>query len=314
MREPMLDANHESIFRNCMFVSVSVMPFALRISPSAASRRASCVSNGISKGSFRNGLCQLSTYAFSGAITTLLRFASAEAFAIETACAAHAATPSRVIRSVDANPHAPFASTRTPMPIDSLCASVPTCPFFVVKSRCRKCITRTSPYDAPRVFAVSIALVQRSHISVGKGLTKNFGAFDSRPNAPRTYHESKKTLLCRNLTSLLATTRGSALAQVSAYPSDAPSTPVSGAQFLYPDAREPRRPAASRSWSLPADTPPRAPGSQSSYPSPRRDALPPSPDSPAALRRSNKSCARPSTDTHPPAAALRASRSTISPA
>jgi hypothetical protein len=54
------------------------------------------------------------------------------------------------------------------MPIDSLCASVPTWPFFVVKSRCRKCITRTSPYDAPRVFAVSSALVQKSHMVVAQ--------------------------------------------------------------------------------------------------------------------------------------------------
>src|SRR5580698_8358209 len=104
-------------------------------------------------------------YASTCAITTSLRFASADAFAIDTACAAHAATPSRVSLSVDANPHPPLASTRTPSPIDSDCASVPTCPFFVVRSRCRKCITRTSAYFAPRSFAVSRQVVAKSHIN-----------------------------------------------------------------------------------------------------------------------------------------------------
>src|SRR5580704_7840174 len=164
MRDPMLDANHESIFRNCRSVSVSVTPLTRRISQSAASSKSSCFSSGISNGSLRNGLTQLSTYASSCAITTSLRFASADAFAIDTACAAHAATPSRVSLSVDANPHPPLASTRTPSPIDSDCASVPTCPFFVVRSRWRRCITRTSAYFAPRSFAVSKQAVARSHI------------------------------------------------------------------------------------------------------------------------------------------------------
>src|SRR5436309_1039222 len=85
---------------------------------------------------------------------------------METACAAQAATPSRVNRSVEAKPQAPFARTRTPRPIDSLCASVPTWPFFVVRSRWRRCITRTSPYAAPRSLAVSRAFVERSHMRV----------------------------------------------------------------------------------------------------------------------------------------------------
>jgi len=93
----------------------------------------------------------------SSAITTSLRLAIAEAFAIDTACAAQAVTPSRVNRSVEANPQAPLANTRIPSPIDSDCASVPTCPFFVVRSRCRRCITRTSAYFAPRTRAVSKA-------------------------------------------------------------------------------------------------------------------------------------------------------------
>src|SRR6266702_904333 len=82
MREPMLEANQESILRNCMSVSVSVTPFTRRISASAASNRESCVSRGISKGSLRNGLCQLSTQACSGARTTSPRFASADRFAL----------------------------------------------------------------------------------------------------------------------------------------------------------------------------------------------------------------------------------------
>src|ERR1700722_7185217 len=164
MRDPMLDANHESILRNCKSVSVSVTPFTRRISESAASNRSSCCSSGISNGSLRNGLTQLSTYASSCAITTSLRFANADAFAIDTACAAHAATPSRVSLSVEANPHPPLANTRTPSPIDSDCASVPTCPFFVVRSRWRKCITRTSAYFAPRSFATSRQCEARAHI------------------------------------------------------------------------------------------------------------------------------------------------------
>ena len=60
-----------------------------------------------------------------------------QTFGAAAACAAQPATPSRVSRSVDANPHAPLASTRIPNPMDSDCASVPIFPFFVVKSRCR---------------------------------------------------------------------------------------------------------------------------------------------------------------------------------
>src|SRR2546429_65191 len=114
---------------------------------------------------------------------------------METACAAHAATPSRVSRSVEANPHAPFASTRTPMPIDSLCASVPTWPFFVVRSRCRKCIARTSPYEAPRSFAVSSALVQKSHMEFAKDGQLTHKNLRAQSLAPlRRYHDSKNDL------------------------------------------------------------------------------------------------------------------------
>src|SRR5450631_3438411 len=164
----MLEANHESILRNCKSVSVKVTPLTRRISASVASNKSNCVSSGISNGSLRNGLCQLSTYASSLAITTSLRLAIAEAFAIDTACAAQAATPSRVNRSVEANPQAPLAKTRIPNPIDSDCAKVPTCPFFVVRSRCRKCITRTSAYFAPRTRAVSKAWMERSHIELSR--------------------------------------------------------------------------------------------------------------------------------------------------
>jgi len=182
MREPILEANHESILRNCRSVSVSVTPLMRRISASAASNKSSCFSSGISKGSLRNGLTQLSTYASSCAITTFLRFARAEAFAIETACAAQAATPSRVSLSVDANPQPSLAKTRTPSPIDSDCASVPTCPFFVVRSRWRRCITRTSAYLAPRSRAVSRQCEARSHIKCPQ---TNYRSFPKKKNGAK---------------------------------------------------------------------------------------------------------------------------------
>src|SRR5271170_5619967 len=160
----MLEAHQESILHNCISVSVSVTPCTRRISASAASSKASCDSSGISNGSLRNGLCQLSINGCSSTMVASRRFANAEALAIDTACAAQAATPSRVSRSVEANPQAPFANTRIPSPIDSDCANVPICPFFVVKSRCRKCITRTSAYFAPRSFATSRECVAKSHI------------------------------------------------------------------------------------------------------------------------------------------------------
>ncbi len=78
----------------------------------------SVVRRGIRNGSLRNGFCQVSTYAFSGARATSAVFASDEAFAIATACAAQACTPSRVSKSVEAKPHEPFAITRIPIPSD----------------------------------------------------------------------------------------------------------------------------------------------------------------------------------------------------
>src|SRR5215831_10840476 len=160
----MLDANQVSILRNCMSVSVSVTPLTVRMAASAFSSRSSCVASGISKGSFSSGACQLSMNAASSTILTSPRFARAEALAMATAFAAQRATPSRVNWSVDANPHAPLASTRTPMPMDSDSASVPTCPFLVVRSRWRRCMTRASVYFAPRSLAVSRTTAVRSHI------------------------------------------------------------------------------------------------------------------------------------------------------
>ena len=98
----------------------------------------------------------------SGAMTTSWRLASAEARAMATACAAQAATPSRVSRSVEAKPQRRRAITRMPMPSDSDSASVPTSPFFVERSRRRMSITRASAKVAPRSFAVSSA--RWSHI------------------------------------------------------------------------------------------------------------------------------------------------------
>ena len=61
-----------------------------------------------------------------------------------TACAAQAAIPSRVSRSVEAKPQEPWAITRMPMPYDSDSESVPTWPFFVERSRRRMSMTRAS--------------------------------------------------------------------------------------------------------------------------------------------------------------------------
>src|SRR5690242_15747814 len=133
-------------------------------------------------------------------------------------------------------------------------------------------------------------------------------------DALRRYHDSKTSLVRGNLKSLPATKQDTVPAPPSAYPTDAPWTPASAAQFPCPSAPAPRKPAASTSSHSRANTPQKAPGSRSSYPSPRQDALPPSPNSPAAPRQSNKSCARPSTEIRPPAAALRAFRSKVSPA
>src|SRR6266478_318402 len=164
MREPMLEAYQESILRNCISVSVRVTPFTTRMAASALRSRSSCDSKGISKGSFCSGACQLSMYAFSGTIFTSPRFARAEALAMETACAAQAETPSRVNLSVEAKPQAPLARTRMPMPMDSNWARVPTAPFFVVRSRWRMCMERTSAYVAPRSLAVSSAVDVKSHM------------------------------------------------------------------------------------------------------------------------------------------------------
>src|SRR5580698_2249108 len=197
-------------------------------------------------------------YASTCAITTSLRFASADAFAIDTACAAHAATPSRVSLSVDANPHPPLANTRTPSPIDSDCASVPTCPFFVVRSRWRKCITRTSAYFAPRSFATSRQCEARSHIKFPAITLQDFPQKEKRDEAISLHpiftmltlcfsqkfaaQNARRISLCSCLypyfvTSLLlyfavfltclrSTTPNSAPAPASAHPACAPSTPA----------------------------------------------------------------------------------------
>src|ERR1700676_525309 len=64
--------------------------------------------------------------------------------------------------------------------MDSDWASVPTWPFFVVRSRWRRCMTRTSAYDAPRSRAVSRALVQKSHmrIAVRSSVNSVYGTGD----------------------------------------------------------------------------------------------------------------------------------------
>src|SRR5208282_3790610 len=57
--------------------------------------------------------------AGSGAIRTSSRFTRAEAFAISIARLAAASTATRLKSADAANPHAPSAITRTPMPSDS---------------------------------------------------------------------------------------------------------------------------------------------------------------------------------------------------
>jgi len=56
-------------------------------------------------------------------------FREGRSFGIETACAAQAATPLESACPWMQNPGA-AASTRIPMPMVSLCARVPTCPFL----------------------------------------------------------------------------------------------------------------------------------------------------------------------------------------
>src|ERR1700676_808203 len=64
--------------------------------------------------------------------------------------------------------------------MDSDWASVPTWPFFVVRSRWRRCMTRTSAYDAPRSRAVSRALVQKSHMRIAVRSSVKFGLWNGR--------------------------------------------------------------------------------------------------------------------------------------
>src|SRR5579859_5204463 len=142
---------------------------------------------------------------------------------------------------------------------------------------------------------------------------KTFRAPRLGRDALKRYHDFKTSLVCGNFTFLPARKRDTAPAPPSAYPTGAPWTPASAAQSPYPNAPALRTPAASCSLHSRASTPPKAPGSQSSCPLPRPDALPPSPDSPAALLRSNKSCVPLSIGIHPPTAALLSSRSTVSP-
>src|ERR1035437_4709967 len=105
-----------------------------------------------------------------------------------TAWTAQAAMPSRVRRSVEANPHDPCAITRIPIPSDSDSASVPTWPFFVERSRWRMSMTRASAYVAPRTRAVSSAQLAKSCI------------MDSWPAAHKRFqhrgHEEHKENLC----------------------------------------------------------------------------------------------------------------------
>ena len=81
---------------------------------------------------------------FSGAKRISCCFTLADALAISTACAAVVSTAPRLRSSEAANPQAPSAITRMPMPNDSESAAPPTLPFLVLKARLRSSTTRAS--------------------------------------------------------------------------------------------------------------------------------------------------------------------------
>src|SRR4030095_16396063 len=65
-----------------------------------------------------------------------------------------------------ANPHAPSAIARIPIPRDSASDAWPTLPFFVVRARARESTTRASAYVEPRRLAMFNAQSTASFIEV----------------------------------------------------------------------------------------------------------------------------------------------------
>src|SRR5208337_601290 len=81
----------------------------------------------------------------------------AEALAISTARAAVASTAGQLRSSEAANPQAPSAITRMPIPNDSESEALPSLPFLVERARLRSSAMRAAAYDAPRGEAASKA-------------------------------------------------------------------------------------------------------------------------------------------------------------
>ena len=140
-----------------MPVSASVTPGTGLISASTLSNRSRFCATDVVNGSTSNGVVHSATAAGSGAMRTSSFFTLAEARAISTACAAAASTDARVKSADAANPHAPPAITRTPMPSDSDSEAWPTRPCLVVSERLRIATTRASAYVTPRTEAASRA-------------------------------------------------------------------------------------------------------------------------------------------------------------
>ncbi len=118
-----------------MEASARVTPGTFRISSSARKSSFIMSSSDTAKGSLSTGVCHRAVIFCSGARTTSFFFTRALARAMATAWAAAASMFSRPNWSVEANPQAPSAITRTPRPSDSLSMTLPTLPFLVESVR-----------------------------------------------------------------------------------------------------------------------------------------------------------------------------------
>ena len=107
-------------------------------------------------GSIWQGLVHSAVAAFSGASRMSCSLTRADARAISTALAAVASTAARLKSSEAANPQAPSAITRMPIPCDSESDALPTLPFLVESAGCgrRRCAPQ---HEAPRRVATSRA-------------------------------------------------------------------------------------------------------------------------------------------------------------
>src|SRR5580700_5863329 len=129
---------------------------------SVRSRRSTLSSREISKGSRSTGVRYSPTSAGAGPSRTGVRLTRDEAFAIRTAWRAVSSALPALRSSMLANPQAPPAITRMPMPSSSDSSTDATAPFLTV-SRCTvRLMTLQSAYVAPAAAAASRARALRS--------------------------------------------------------------------------------------------------------------------------------------------------------